>query len=727
MKITLNILLFLLLTIKLISQEPNKPKPINNKNAQHTLKQANKQFSSLKYAYAIPLYKNYLKIDNKRENLFEINIKDSLVYKHLGESYKLVNQYDSALLYYKLASKSGINLGNIIPELQAMLGDYKSAKKGYDTILSKNKTLLNDKRRYGFGNINKFYTDSLDFKIYYTKLNTSFNEYNAVPFKEGIVFESNRILIKKKKKRSFIKTPEFTWDGSGFSSLYYIDNIKDIRYDSLPESVWKDKNILIKDFKNGTSNDTRILDKTLDYNHFAYPQDSNVKLFSNQMGTKLNIGSISFTENGKTAYYTRNGHKTKNGYLLEIWEAKLKDGKWIPAERLFFNKYPFNYFHPSITPDGKRLYYVSDEIGGFGGTDIYYTEKNEDGSWRPTSNLGQEINTEGNELFPSFYDGIFFFSSNGHAGLGGLDIFRLTNDASGDAIVKNLGYPINSDKEDFGFSIKGKSGFFSSNRNGSDDIYAFDFAPAYITLNGNVSIDSGTNVVNKKIYLQQRDEIGRIKIIDTAILDNNGNYSFKARPNKDYTIITYDNDGVKLETPINSQDYVKINDNYTKQISIINIPLSKTEFAAKNQKQAQLIKQEENQKIYDRLYAKTVDSLMKISKDYVELHHPFNQVFIIKKDLKGFENLIKRVKNMIGREIVIVSATDCNGSDEYNEDLSQRRAKRIFKTLNALSNNKIVIKHVGERELLKACDDVKKSIEEQVVNRYSYVFILVKK
>jgi outer membrane protein OmpA-like peptidoglycan-associated protein len=241
-----------------------------------------------------------------------------------------------------------------------------------------------------------------------------------------------------------------------------------------------------------------------------------------------------------------------------------------------------------------------------------------------------------------------------------------------------------------------------------------------LTLDSNIA-------TGKKIYLTQRDEIGSVKIIDSATVDNNGSYTFKARPNKDYTILTYDNDGDKVETPVKSNDFIKSNDNYAKQLNVINIPLSTTERQAIKAKQDVIIAAQENQNKYDRLYARTVDSLMKLSKEYVELHHPFNQVFIIKKDLDDYKKLIEKVKKMKGREIVIVSATDCNGSDEYNEDLSQRRAKRIFKTLNGIANNNIIIKHVGEKELLKACDDAKKSIEEQEINRYSYIFIIDKK
>ena len=721
MKRILNILLLILLSNLMITQVSSQVAGSNPKQTTRILKQANKQFSLLKYAYAIPLYKTYMTAIGK-----DVKPTDSIVYKNLGEAYRLVNEYDSALLYYTKAANWGVVVGNKIAELQAMVGDYANAQKGYQSIVANNRSIFNDSRLYGFSNVSKFYADSLDFKIFTTKLNTRYNEFNAVPFREGIVFESNRVITKKKKKRTQILTKEFAWDGAGYTRLFYVNNAKDIRVDSTVFSNWRDKNFTIDQLSMGTSNDNKIISKPLDFQALPFNNDSSVTLFTKQFGTQLNFGAISFTADGKTAYYTRNGRKTKNGYLLEVWEANFKEGRWTPSDRLFFNKQGYNYFHPSITPDGQRLYYVTDEAGGYGGTDIYYIEKNGDGSWKPTSNIGQVINTIGNELFPSFYDGTLFFSSNGHAGIGGLDIYRLASDARGDAVVKNLGYPINSNKDDISFSIKGNTGYFSSNRYGSDDIFAFDYAQSFIVMNGKVTLDS-ISAPGKKVYLTQRTETGRIQVVDSAIVDGNGNYTFKARPNKDYTILTYDNDGAKFETPVKSNDFIKTDDTYSKQVNLINIPLSQTELTAKKAKQDALIAEQEIQILYNKMYAKTVDSLMKLSKDYVELHHPFNQVFIIKKDLEGYYKLINRVKNMKGREIVIVSATDCNGTDEYNEDLSQRRAKRIFKTLNGLANNKVVIRHVGERELLKACDDVKKSIEEQVVNRYSYVFIMDKK
>jgi outer membrane protein OmpA-like peptidoglycan-associated protein len=209
------------------------------------------------------------------------------------------------------------------------------------------------------------------------------------------------------------------------------------------------------------------------------------------------------------------------------------------------------------------------------------------------------------------------------------------------------------------------------------------------------------------------------------VVDNNGSYTLNARPNKEYTLVTFDGDGQRYDTEITTDGYAatKGAGGITKKVTLINIPLTQTEQA---QKKAQQDAIWASQNKYG-LNARTVDSLMKLSKDYVELNHPFNQERIIEKDVKEYNKLINRIRSLRDKEIVIVSATDCNGTEQYNEGLSQRRAKRIYNKLITLSKNKVVIKNVGERELLKACDDVQKSIEEQVVNRYSFVFIIDKK
>lgn len=687
--------------------------PSNGQKKQNaaTLKMARKELSDFRYAYAIPFFKSYLKqVPN-----------DTIALSQLAICYKNVNQYDSAILYLDRAVQMGSTLNSMLPELYASVGQYDKAVDLYKKIIEVNDSVLYVSRLSGFKNINKFFADSLDFNIFNTKLNTSYNEYNATLYKSGLLFESNRITKKKRLKKPKQIT-EFAWDGASFTKLYFYPTLDSLRTDTITSSFWKEKQVIANysEYSRESPNDTRTIPSSYGYNLSVFNANG-VESFDEFISNKLNVGAVCFTENGLKAYYTRNQKKSKGIYQLEIWEARNINGKWVNHHKMFFNNPNYSCFHPAITPDGKRLFYASDDPSGFGGTDLYYIDQNNDGSWKSTTNLGMEINTAGNELFPSFYEGSFFFSSNGHPGMGGLDIYRLVQGKRGEVIVKNMGYPINSSKDDLAFIIKESKGFFSTNRYGSDDILAYDFQKEYINIAGKVTLDNKITA-NRFVYLYQKNELGVNVIVDSARLDASSNYSFKVRPNKEYELITYDDMGKTYSTPITADGYTKLGDSYKKEVTLIDMPLSATA-KADAIITAQKIKDAEISKMTVG-FKRTIDSLKQLTSDYVELHHPFDQVFIIQKDLNDYYKIIQRVKGLHKKKIIIVSAADCNGSLEYNEDLSTRRAKRIFKTLSNLSNNNVVIKNVGERELLKACDDLWKDKDEQLVNRYSYIFIL---
>ena len=705
MKFALYILFLLLSTIA----------NAQTKQGRNLLKVANQEYNNLRYSYSIPFYKKYL----------SIYTNDTLALKNMASAYKNVNQYDSALKYIEKAVSLGHKSYYLLPELLATVKKYDEAIINYSALPDSVKTKIVDARIYGFNNWSNFYKDSIDYKIFNTILSTPYNEYNVVPYNSGLIFESNRLPIKKRRFNLFnlFKKYEFGWDGAGYTKLYFRSIEDNIRTDSVVNFNWTDKRLprSVADYTTQTSNDNNKFYGNYDIKNVKY-NDSTVSLFKFQVGLKYNIGSVSFTSDGLRAYYTRNQLNSRGVKKLEIWESRFVNNNWTRGYKMFFNNKNYSYFHPAVTPDGKRLYYVSDEPTGLGGTDIYYIEKNNDGSWKATNNLGQIVNTEGNELFPTFYDGLFCFSSNGHPGLGGLDIYRVEANDKDEFVVKNLGYPINSTTDDLAFYMSDNAGYFSSNRNGSDDIFAFDYKKALVKISGQILTDFKV-MGNTKVYLYSYDENGKKILEDSTFLDANSNYAFNTRPNQKFVVAVYDKYGNKHEIEVNSDNYIKTNNEYNKSITLLNLPIPEQELkeiklkedAIRNAELAKLSKQ----------FVRTIDSLKSLTTDYVELHHPFDQVYIIKKDLNDYYKLIERVKSMKGKKIVIVSAADCNGALEYNEDLSLRRAKRIFKSL-ANSYNNTIIKQVGERELLKDCGEARKDIEEQVVNRYSYIFILNK-
>jgi outer membrane protein OmpA-like peptidoglycan-associated protein/tetratricopeptide (TPR) repeat protein len=690
------------------------------------LKLAQQEYKNLRFAYAIPAFKQYL--------LLKTNDTTALV--QLGNCYQKVNQYDSAVKYLDLAFTAGVQYNINMAEAHATLGHYDKATFIYKQLIDSNKTKLADARYFGFTNINKMLNDSLDFKLFNTKINTKWNELNGALYENGLVYESNQFTNSIKKKRFLLfklfeskrskNIPEFAWDGAGYSQLYFYSNIDSIRTEMSAYSNWNEKSPLknYTDYSSNTPNDTKKMIGAYGVQSTDSLSNNTIQKFDVFARDKMNLGAVSFTADGKKAYYTRNQKKTLNVYQLEIWEATQIEGKWVNAKRMFFNNPKFSFFHPAITPDGKRLYYVSDDNSGQGGTDIYYIDQNEDGSWKNTVNLGQDINTAGNELFPTFYEGNLFISSNGHPGLGGLDIYRIIKGNNGEPILKNMGYPVNSSKDDFALSIKGTKGFFSSNRNGSDDILAFDYAQSLVKIKGKIYIDS-TCQSGKSIYIYQKNEQGKLTLKDSSIIDANCNYEFNLRPNQEYDIVAFDDAGSRFQQTIISEGYQKRNNDYVKDIALINIPLSEAVKKAKLEA-AEALRNAELA-VQSKKFIRAVDSLKSLTKDYVELHHPFDQVYVIEQDLPDYYKVIELVKRIKNKKIVIVSAADCNGSLEYNDDLSIRRANRIYRTLSKLSDNEVVIKQVGERELLKDCTDAKKDIAAQVVNRYSYIFIIDKK
>lgn len=218
------------------------------------------------------------------------------------------------------------------------------------------------------------------------------------------------------------------------------------------------------------------------------------------------------------------------------------DGSWIDEEVLPFNSSDYSVGHPSISADGKTLYFASDKPGGAGGSDLYRAAINEDGSFGEWVNLGKDFNTEGQEMFPWIApDGNLFFSSDGLMGLGGLDVFVAVANDGDFSQIENVGLPVNSNTDDFAFTILKDNvhGFFSSNREGGkgdDDIYSFVLTDPFIqqlVLSGTVSELRSKELLPGSI-VNLLDENGTIVATTTA--DDKGSFSFKLERGKDYTI-----------------------------------------------------------------------------------------------------------------------------------------------------------------------------------------------
>jgi len=239
------------------------------------------------------------------------------------------------------------------------------------------------------------------------------------------------------------------------------------------------------------------------WNMFIADVDSNQLknpvIFNRSMNGNLHDGPACFSNDGNFMAFTRNNYHIKNMTRvieLQIWFSSFKDGKWSKPIPFVHNNTAYSVGHPCLTSDGNTMYFTSDMPGGYGGTDIYKTSRDEKGEWGIPINLGDKINTEGDEMFPFLEDksGTFFFSSNGRFGLGGLDIFISTLNGSEFSQPYNAGFPLNTQFDDFAAIVDDKmnKGYFSTNRSGGsggDDIYALKIGDPDVRFSANVPKD----------------------------------------------------------------------------------------------------------------------------------------------------------------------------------------------------------------------------------------------
>jgi outer membrane protein OmpA-like peptidoglycan-associated protein len=654
---------------------------------------AKTEMGQLRYAYAIPFIKKYIKEGKE----------DSASLSMLGQCYKMQNRFDSAIYFYqKLDSLMPVQ-SNDLAELYATVGHYDQAIQSYQKLISLQSDpssaiySMYERRLQGFLTRAKYDRDSLDYKVTYLSINTPYNEFGAVLLDSGFVFESNR-------GKKVTNSNEFGWDGLPFTKLYYQLSTNGIDSDSIIYANWKEKKISkgIADKTPASVNDNRSLQNQFGRQKLNGTPKVESPLFAPGFAGNYNFGSISFTADGMQAYFTRNQANAKGVKQLEIWSTRRVANGWTAPVKLYFNNPAHSYFHPAITPGGERLFFVSDQPGGIGGTDIYYVNKREDGGWDATVNAGAGINTAGNELFPTFYENNLYFSSNGHEGLGGLDIYKF--ESSG---VENLGKPINSEKDDLVFSAKDNKGFFSSNRYGSDDIFSYAYNLVQISISGEVTIDSlkkpGLIV---KLISKGTDGNKTGTIIDSMVTGSTGNYAFNVRPNRDYQLLIEDGNGNKSVQDIGSNGYVNLNKD-----------LGQFNFVTPKKEEPIIVS-------VKRTFASVIDSLKSVTTDFIMVHHDFDKVNIVKQDKKIYNVLQDRLQDLRGVTIVVVSATDCIGSDDYNEALSSRRTQKIKKDLAKYGGNDFVLMPVGEKQLIMGCSESDKDKNNQVENRYSYVFVI---
>lgn len=429
-----------------------------------------------------------------------------------------------------------------------------------------------------------------------------------------------------------------------FCPMYLGADCDQIYYTSTTEKATGDKKSEITGMKNADV----FFSKKNEKGEWERPEP-----VEGELNTEFDEGIVAFSPDAQTMYLTKARRELNAPTSVEIYTSTRSDAKWSAPVKFEITADTLSTFgHPAVSPDGEYLYFVSDMPGGYGGKDIWRISlKERQGS---LVNLGPDINTEGNDDFPYVRsDGSLYFSSDGHPGMGGLDIFRAT--AVGDPTdlrwkVENMGFPINSAGDDFGITFgKGEDGFFSSNRGdarGYDHIYSFEYDPVRITIEGLVMDKDEEPVKNAIIRIVGNDGSNQ-----KEVARDDGSFSFALQR------------GVKYVMLAGAKGYLN----------------QKQEFAS-------------DSTMEDANY--WVEFILpSISKPSVveNIFYDYDKSDLRPESKTALNELIAVLHDNPNVTIEMASHTDRWGSDAYNINLSERRAKSVVDYLveNGISRDRL--------------------------------------
>jgi outer membrane protein OmpA-like peptidoglycan-associated protein/tetratricopeptide (TPR) repeat protein len=601
------------------------------------IKKAQKLIDAYQYAEAIPILENIVEKEKKNSN-------EAIIL--LADCHRMINDDENAAVYYsKAAEQEGLD-----PLVHLYYGQTLRTLERYDEAeeqFRKYATLNPDDKR---GEMLAEYCDKMAEWIklpdkYNPKnvpsLNSPYADFSPVFYRQGVIITTDR-------PKDWKKDATYEWTGKPYFGLMF---------------SW---------LKGMSSPEDPI---------YAAPEK-----FDKNLDQKFHDGPVTFSPDGNFMFFSRTLEervpKDKDRFrtnVLKMYFSYFDGENWSDPEPFFLNSNEYSVGHPALSPDGNTLYFASNMPEGHGGTDIWVCKKHGE-AWSEPENLGPEVNTIMDEVFPSVdADGTLYFASEGHMGYGGLDIFYTEKKKDGWGEPVNMMKGINTSHDDFGIYLSHDLGFglLSSNRpggQGSDDIYAFELGPNMQSIIGNVVDDEGEPVPSATIFLLNQNH-KEVLILRTG---DEGTYSAWVEPNTTYTAL------VKKTSYIDACQNFYIADVAADPEQIVLMPYEVNQvFTLDN------IYYDKN-KYYIRPDAEpTLDKLVAIMRE-----HPI--------------------------AIELGSHTDSQGTDEYNMLLSQRRAESAIRylVLNGINSARVTAKGYGETMLLNDCtNDVECTDEEHQINR----------
>ena len=600
---------------------------------QQRIKRADKKFAIGEYYVAADIYKQcYSRLSTQKNR----ELKGYVAYRQ-GECYRILNHpravncYQSALRckYHLQDSTIFLHAGQALQ----YQGKYKDAAKSYELFLESHPdNYVAQASRYACVKIDEWKRESSRYKIAEAKEFNQKRTSNFAPIfignqSDALMFTSNR-----QEKQSGTKKMKRPSNVTGQQLFQLYQTRKNAA------GAWEE--IIIPDGLSGTEQE-----QTEEQN------DSTAK----QAGT-AELGVCCFTRDGKTMYFTYS--KPINGQDLgaKIYKSERASGEWgEPQEVKIFADSSITVGHPALNNTGDTLYFVSDAPGGEGGKDIWMAEL-EENEWVNPQPLPRSINTSSDEMYPYIHaDGTLYFASNGHPGYGGLDIFKAERDTTQKDstvwVLYNMGAPFNTNGDDFGVTFEGntQNGFFSSNRNdkkGYDKIYRFWLPEMEFIAEGTINDEQGNPISEAKLRLVGSD--GTNSKLNAR---KDGTYKISLKRNVKYVMLVTARGYLNTKEQWNTLD---LKDSKTYHMDFVLNPISRPV---------------------------TMNNIF----------YEFGRWEITKASEEELLQLVKLLQDNPNITIELSAHTDLKGNDEFNQELSQKRAQSCCDFL---------IQHGIERERL---------------------------
>lgn len=647
---------------------------------------ADAAYSNLRYYQAASLYQKALNA--------KINVE--YVLERLGDCYWETRNFSKALFWYD--SLERLDTHNSIFE-QRYIEALKANRKYSEALLQCKKFITT----YGASStveeeikfledVSVLYEHSDSYRITYPDFNSDYRDFGPVLYKNNFAFTSSRPIKPDFYSRNLPLGDKRDFE---YCKIFSISDLESVQVKPFNESI-------------ATNSNQSFSDKSI---HVLKEG-------------KMNVGPVTFSNDGIIAYYTVNGGFKKHKSILEIKQATVEGEKFVNEKPFIYNNPEYSVEHPALSPDGHFLYFTSDKPGGFGGFDIYSCEKDSAG-WKQPKNIGNLANSGGNELFPSVdHEGNLYFSSDSLPGLGAIDIFFVRM-KDGVAVGKpvNLGYPINSAWDDFGITVsKDKSyGYFSSNRrNDNDDIYRFDhFNSLFIK---GVVIDSISKlfVDSARVTLREVNGISSYNILT----QNSGSIS-SIWENECLLDVTVQRAGYKS---YHQRIYTKkLRDHFLMIFLTPDTVVSRSKIEASILPKSDTVTVKQNTVEIPALSAEipapaTQTPAVSVSQEIgrKSIQFEFNSADIRTADVLILDSIKLFLKKNPETNIVIAGFTDCKGNKKINERLAKKRSEKVKSYLvkKGVSGKRVFVELYSKKHMILPCkEDTTYNRQKQMYNR----------